>query len=89
MTDLSDICLALACGLLLGGYYFGGLWWTVRRLPGRAKPGRFLAASFCVRLAPVLAGFGLVLQRGAVPFTLAFGGFLAVRIGLTRRVGRG
>jgi F1F0 ATPase subunit 2 len=89
VTDLSDICLALACGLLLGGYYFGGLWWTVRRLPGRAKPGRFLAASFCLRLTPVLVGLGLVLQQGAVVFALAFGAFLAVRIGLTRRIGRG
>jgi F1F0 ATPase subunit 2 len=89
VTELLEICLALAWGLLLGACYFGGLWWTVRRLPGRAKPGRLLLASFCVRLVPVLVGLALVLQRGPAVLAAAIGGLLAARTALTRRIACG
>ncbi|MCU0557203.1 MAG: ATP synthase subunit I [Desulfobacterales bacterium] len=89
MTELLEICLALAWGLLLGACYFGGLWWTVRRLPGRAKPGRLLLASFCVRLVPVLVGLALVLQRGPAVLAAAICGLLAARAALTRRIACG
>ncbi|MEE4607757.1 MAG: ATP synthase subunit I [Desulfobacteraceae bacterium] len=89
MTKLPELCLALAWGLLLGAYYFGGLWWTVRRLPGRARPGRLLLASFGLRLVPVMLGLALLLERGPAPMAVALGGLVAVRIALTRRIARG
>lgn len=89
MTRLPELCLALAWGLTLGVYYFGGLWWTVRRLPGRARPGRLLLASFGLRLIPVLIGLALLLERGPAPMAAALAGLLAVRIVLTRRIARG
>lgn len=53
----ADLLRAAACGGLLGGAYFGGLWLTLRRAPASRHPALLMLASLLLRLAGV--GFGL------------------------------
>ncbi len=79
--------LAFLWGTLLGLFYFGGLWLTLKTMPGKRRPGRWLAISAVVRLATVLSGFWIILRMNPVTFFLTLAGFFLVRIVLTRRLG--
>ena len=86
MSWLPPLVLALAAGLGLGLFYFGGLWLTVRRLPRSRHPVPLLLASFAARTAVAVAGFFFVTgdrwERGLV----CLGGFVAGRFALTSRL---
>ena len=57
MNETLMLVVALAVGVALGAFFFGGLWWTVRRcVSGRCAP-LWLSGSLLVRTAAVLAGF--------------------------------
>ncbi|NET37964.1 MAG: ATP synthase subunit I [Cyanothece sp. SIO1E1] len=53
--------VALITGLGLGLFYFGGLWFTVRRLPKAKRPILVMAVSFLLRLGISLSGVYLIL----------------------------
>ncbi len=53
---LPDLLLPLGLGLILGGLYFAGLWWTITWLPRSRRPAFTLAASFFIRAALLVAG---------------------------------
>ncbi len=55
MTALT-LALDFIAGLLLGAVFYGGLWWTVRRVSGGAG-ALCLVTSFLLRSLIVLAGF--------------------------------
>ena len=81
------ILAALAAGIGLGLIYFGGLWWTVRRLPTWQRPELAFLASFAIRMVISLVGL-LLMVRAGVPYLIT--GLVAmvlVRIYLTRRFG--
>lgn len=79
-----ELFLFVLAGALLGALFFGGLWWTVNRLPGARRPTLLVLASFGIRTAAVLAGCYLILVSGGIVvwprFLAALGGFLMVRI---------
>jgi len=52
--------LAGFAGLLLGGIFFGGLWWTVRHGVTAKQPGVWFLGSLLVRMTIVMAGFYFV-----------------------------
>ncbi len=60
MNDLPALMLAGAVGGLLGLFFFGGLWWTVRRAFGSSRPALWVGGSLLLRMACVVAGFVLV-----------------------------
>lgn len=62
MSGFPTLILALAAGLALGLFYFGGLWLTVRRLPGARRPTLLFVASFVGRTALTLLGFYLIMD---------------------------
>jgi len=74
---------AVALGLALGGAYFGGLWWTLARLPRWRRPGWALAVSFAVRGPLLLVALALLARQGVVPLLLALVGFLIARVALS------
>lgn len=83
------ILMALLWGLLLGLFYFGGLWLTVRTLPRMAsRQGRFLILSFSLRLVLALAGTAIVLKISPVAFFVTLTSFLMVRPLVTMTMGR-
>jgi F1F0 ATPase subunit 2 len=82
--EASILMLALFVGILLGAIFYGGLWWTVRRIVSSKTPGIWLIGSFVLRSMIAIGGF-LFVARGDWRSILAcFIGFLAARIGVTR-----
>lgn len=82
------LAFALAAGTLLGAFYFGTLWLVVRRLDRLAWPAVWLGIAGIVRLTVVLVLFALLVGTRWERLVVALVGFLAVRIVLTRWLGR-
>lgn len=87
MDLLLPLTLSFVAGMLLGGFYFGGLWWTVNRLDAVAKPHLFVVVSLVLRLAIVVAGFYVVMGGQADRLAVCLLGFLVMRFVLVRRWG--
>ncbi len=73
------LALALCCGLVLGMIYFGGLWFTVRKIPVSSSPQLLLFGSLLLRLGLCLGSFYLLLLQGRQLLVTAMIGFLLVR----------
>ncbi|GAB4144538.1 MAG: hypothetical protein Tsb009_16280 [Planctomycetaceae bacterium] len=85
----ASLAVAIVVGLLLGVFYFGGLWWTVRRMPLARHPLQLYFGSLIARLAILLAGFyGVLSYAGWAELVTALAGFIAARLLLIRLKGR-
>jgi F1F0 ATPase subunit 2 len=85
----AELILSFAAGLLLGALFYGGLWWTVQRIPAAGRPAPLILGSFVVRTALVLAGFFLLLRGGGAAWLrllAALGGIMAVRLFMIYKV---
>jgi len=94
MNETLGLMLAGVAGLLLGGIFFGGLWWTVHKGMSSRRPALLFFASLLLRTGIVVAGFYFV-GRGSgqptwQPLLLCLLGFAVARpavMWLTRRSG--
>ena len=84
MGELLPLMVALAAGIGLGLFYFGGLWLTVRQLPTARRPALLSLCSFFGRLGVVLFGFYLVMDSHWERLLVCLSGFLGIRIILVR-----
>lgn len=78
---IAGLTLAL-CGLLgavLGFFFFGALWLTIRRLPETPRPGLTLAGSYLLRLVLATAGFLWLAWQGIGCLLAGLVGFLGAR----------
>jgi F1F0 ATPase subunit 2 len=80
------LLLAFAAGLVLGLFYFGGLWWTVNRVATAGQPGLLMLVSMLLRSAVVLAGFWLVMGGQIDRLIACMVGFFVMRTILVRRL---
>lgn len=78
--------LAAGAGLILGIFFYGGLWLTVRHLATTTHPVLLTLGSFWVRLAVVLGGFLFVTPGKWQNAALCLTGFVAGRIAVSRWV---
>jgi F1F0 ATPase subunit 2 len=76
----------LVAGLIVGGLYFFGLWWTVSRLPSLTAPGFWTVASFILRSAVVLSVFYLLSQGAWENLLMCLTGFTLMRLFLVNRL---
>ena len=84
MTEVFALLLALAGGGLLGGFYFGGLRWTVRRgLSSRAAAVWFVG-SFLLRSTICLVGFYWIGAAYPLRLVACLGGFIIARMIVTK-----
>lgn len=81
-----DLALSFMGGICIGLFYFGGLWWTVRRLPDAKSAGLWMSASFLVRTVVSLAGFYGIMGGEWQRLLAALLGFVAVRLAVVNRV---
>jgi F1F0 ATPase subunit 2 len=88
MSGALALGVAFVAGAALGAFYFGTLWLVVRRLPRVRRPAAWLGVTGLLRLAVVLACFALLVGPRWERLVVALIGFLAVRVILTRRLGR-
>jgi F1F0 ATPase subunit 2 len=82
MTCLLTLSFDFIAGLLLGAIFYGGLWWTVRRIRSKAA-GLWLAGSFLVRTMIALAGCYAVARGPWYGAAACLAGFLAARLAVT------
>ena len=57
MNETLTLLLAWGAGAALGGLFFGGLWWTVRKGTSSQRPALWFFGSFLLRTSLTLAGF--------------------------------
>jgi F1F0 ATPase subunit 2 len=80
------LLLSFLAGILLGVFFFGGLWWTVQKITGSGRPYLISVASFIVRTIVVLVGFYYLLQAGWQFLFAALFGFLIARTTLAYKL---
>jgi F1F0 ATPase subunit 2 len=76
---------ALAAGVLLGLFFFGGLWWTILRGLTSANPALWFGLSALLRLAVVSTGFFYIARSGLASMLLGLLGLVIARIVVTLR----
>jgi F1F0 ATPase subunit 2 len=85
MNDLVSLMIALVAGMALGAVAFGGLWWTVRRLPTAKSPALLTVGSLVARLGISILGFYLIGAGSWERLLASLAGYILVRQVLIRR----
>ena len=57
MNETYSLVFAWLTGVLLGGIFFGGLWWTVRKGVTSKQPALWFLGSLFLRMSIILSGF--------------------------------
>ncbi len=73
------LILSVLVGILLGLFYFGGLWLTVQKITAITYPYLLVLLSFIIRVAVVLVGFFLLLRADWRYLLAALAGFIVAR----------
>ncbi|MDP2679513.1 MAG: ATP synthase subunit I [Rhodoferax sp.] len=60
MDDTLALVLAWLAGGALGAFFFGGLWWTVRKSLTSARPALWMFGSLLLRMGVTMTGFYFV-----------------------------
>ena len=84
MNDNLMLVLAFGAGALLGGFFFGGLWWTVQKGITSKRPGLWFFGSMLLRTGITLAGFYGVAADQWQRFLACLAGFIAARFIVVR-----
>jgi F1F0 ATPase subunit 2 len=84
MNEALRLAYALAAGVLLGAFFFGGLWWTVRRGLASQRAALWFIGSLLLRLGMVLPGFYFVAGGDWRRMLAALLGFVLARLVVTR-----
>ncbi|MEO8858181.1 MAG: ATP synthase subunit I [Burkholderiaceae bacterium] len=90
MHDWFGVLLAALGGAALGGFYFGGLWWTVQRSLHSPHVALWQLASLLVRAGVTLGGFWLLGGASWQRWLVCLAGFIGARVWVlhsTRRAG--
>jgi F1F0 ATPase subunit 2 len=87
MAELPGLLLALIAGAGLGVIFFGGLWLTLRWLPGARWPMLLALGSLLLRMGIVVGGILLVIDGSLYRLLACVLGFIVTRQLLIRRMG--
>lgn len=78
MNESLSLAFALLAGIFLGAFFFGGLWWTVRRGISSERVALWFLGSMLLRTGIVLLGFYFIpgdnwkrLLAGLIGFVIA------------------
>jgi F1F0 ATPase subunit 2 len=84
MSDVVTLAWAGGAGVLLGGFFFGGLWWTVRRGLSSERGAPLFLVSLLLRTGLSLAGFLFVADGRWDRMAACLIGFVGARFIVTR-----
>ena len=87
MSEITTLVLCGGAGILLGVFFFGGLWWTVRRGLAAKHPELWFLGSLLLRTAIVLTGIYLVSGGRWDGLLACLAGFVIARFIVTRLAG--
>jgi F1F0 ATPase subunit 2 len=88
MSDTPALALAFLAGVLLGTFFFGGLWWTVQKGIVSERPALWFLGSLLLRTGLLLAGFYFVSQGHWSRLVASLLGFLIARLVVVKRLTR-
>jgi F1F0 ATPase subunit 2 len=78
-TTITILSLAVSAGLLIGTFFFGGLWWTVKYGLRSKRPALLFCSSLLVRFALALAAFYAIGYGHVDRLIACLAGFVASR----------
>ncbi len=84
MNEPLNLAAALIAGIMLGVFYFGGLWWTVRKGMASERVALWFVGSMLLRTSVALLGFYFVLGDDWRRLVAGLLGFIIARIIVTR-----
>ena len=84
MNNLSALLVAVLFGATLGAFFFGGLWWTVKKGLTSNHPALWFLGSTLLRTALVLTGFFFISAGDWKKLLVCLLGFFIARIVVTR-----
>jgi F1F0 ATPase subunit 2 len=79
MNTLLTISISFLAGILLGVFYFLGIWYTVIKTAIQRKSVVYLILSFLVRVFTLLICFYFIVQGGVILLISALVGFILGR----------
>ena len=82
MNEFLFLAPPLAAGLLLGAFFFGGLWWTIIRGVSSQRPAFWFFGSMLLRMSLILAGFYFVGGENWERWLPCLLGFVLARLGV-------
>jgi F1F0 ATPase subunit 2 len=80
MNEFLVLAPPLAAGLILGAFFFGGLWWTVIRGVSSRRPALWFFGSMLLRMSITLAGFYFIARDDWERWLLCVLGFVLARL---------
>ena len=86
MNDALILAGDLLAGILLGTFFFGGLWWTIRKGSPSEWSGLWFSASLMLRMAVAVTGFYFVSHGEWRKLVACLAGFLLARVAVTRLI---
>lgn len=89
MSEPAQVAMGFVGGLLMGLFFFGGLWLSVKRLPDSRHPMLLILGSFLVRLVVLVVCFWALARYGGwLAVVSALPGLLFMRVLLIWAFGR-
>ena len=79
MNEILYIVFAFILGLVLGALFFGGLWFTVKKVVTARIPALWILASFIVRVGISLIGFYYISAGSLQRLLICVLGFITAR----------
>jgi len=83
MNETLFMILAFIAGLVLGIFFFGGLWFTVKKAVTAKTPSIWFFLSFFLRVSIVMFGFYYISPGGLQPLIVSVLGFIVARFVVT------
>ena len=75
--------IVLMAGILIGGFFFGGLWWTIQKSLTSRNPVLWFFGSTLLRLSAALAGFYFIAGKDWRKLLICLLGFVIARFSIT------
>jgi F1F0 ATPase subunit 2 len=83
-SDILYFILAFIAGMALGMFFFGGLWFTIKKAVNTKKPAIWFFISFFLRVSVVLIGFYYISPVGWQALIICLIGFIIARFLVTK-----
>jgi F1F0 ATPase subunit 2 len=79
MNETVYMVLAWIAGLVLGTFFFGGLWFTVKKAVSAKIPALWIFGSFFIRIGITLVGFYFISSGNWKKLLVCLAGFIMAR----------
>ncbi len=83
MSDILVMIFAFVAGMALGVFFFGGLWFTVKKAVSAKIPAIWFFISFFFRVSIVIIGFYYISEVGWQGLIICLSGFIIARFLVT------